>query len=257
MTALAGQVALVTGGSRGIGAAVCRALAADGAAVAVNYRTSEVDAHKVVDEIVAEGGRALAFGADVADAEAVRAMTRRVLDELGGLDVLVNNAGVARDGLLHTMAPEDWIPVMHTNFGGVFNCTTSVLPHFMAKGSGVIVNVSSVLGERGWVGTANYAASKGAINAFTLSCAVEHARFGVRVNAVLPGFTPTDLVGDLAGGEAARGIRRQVPMRALAGVEQVAKAVRFLSGPESDYLTGALVPVDGGATAALGLGRPR
>jgi 3-oxoacyl-[acyl-carrier protein] reductase len=145
---------------------------------------------------------------------------------------------------------------MRVNFGGVFNCTKAVMPHFMSRGSGVIVNISSVMGERGWVGESNYAASKGAVNAFTRCCAMELARFGVRVNAVLPGFAPTGLVAELLEKDGGKGIKRQIPMRSFATVKQVADAVVFLAGPGASYMTGTLVPVDGGASTALGLGAP-
>ncbi|GAA2483552.1 3-oxoacyl-ACP reductase family protein [Streptomyces gobitricini] len=253
---LEGQVALVTGGSRGIGAAVCRRLAADGAAVAINYRSSEGPAKELAQEIEAAGGRAVTVHGDVADAAHAEEMVRRVTEDLGGLDILVNNAGVAQDALIYNMGMDDWLDVMRVNFGGVFHCTKAVLPHFMAKGSGVIVNVSSVMGERGWIGESNYAASKGAVNAFTRCCAMESARFGVRVNAVLPGFAPTDLVAGLTEGDTGRSIRKQIPMRRFGEVDQIAEVVRFLSGPESSYMTGSLVNVDGGAMTALGLGRP-
>jgi 3-oxoacyl-[acyl-carrier protein] reductase len=143
---------------------------------------------------------------------------------------------------------------MRVNFGGVFNCTKAVLSHFMSTRDGVIVNVSSVMGERGWVGESNYAASKGAVNAFTRCCAMELARFGVRVNAVLPGFAPTELVAGLTQKEGGKGILRQIPMRSFAKVEEVAQVVSFLAGPDSSYMTGAFIAVDGGASTALGLG---
>ncbi|MBH5338410.1 3-oxoacyl-ACP reductase FabG [Streptomyces pactum] len=253
---LQGQVALVTGGSRGIGAAVCRALAADGAAVAINYRGSRGPAEELAAEIQAAGGRAIAVRGDVADPAAAEELVRRAVEDLGGIDILVNNAGVAHDGLVYTMAMDDWLHVMKVNFGGVFHCTKAVLPHFMSKGAGVIVNVSSVMGERGWIGESNYAASKGAVNAFTRCCAMESARFGVRVNAVLPGFAPTDLVAGLTEGATGRSIRKQIPLRDFGRVQQIADVVRFLCGPESSYMTGSLVNVDGGAMTALGLGRP-
>jgi 3-oxoacyl-[acyl-carrier protein] reductase len=142
------------------------------------------------------------------------------------------------------------------NFGGVFNCTKAVLEEFMRRGEGTIVNVSSVMGERGWLGESNYAASKGAINAFTRCCAMEFARFGVRVNAVLPGFAPTELVAGLVAKDGGKGIRKQIPMRTFARVEEVAQVVVFLAGPDSSYMTGSLVPVDGGASTGLGLGAP-
>src|SRR2546423_2332866 len=253
---LAGQVALVTGGSRGIGAAICRTLAADGAAVAVNYRSSEAEAKAVVANIEAAGGRAVAVGGDVADPVAAAELVERTAAELGDLHVLVNNAGISQDALIFNMSADDWLDVMRVNFGGVFNCTRAVLPRFMAAGAGVIVNVSSVMGERGWIGESNYAASKGAVNAFTRCCAMETARFGIRVNAVLPGFVPTELVAGLTEGETGKNIRKPIPMRRFGQVDQIAAAVRFLASPESSYLTGSFLAVDGGAMTALGLGRP-
>jgi len=253
---LAGQVALVTGGSRGIGAAICRTLAADGAAVAVNYRSSEAEAKAVVADIEAAGGRAVAVGGDVADPVAAAELVERTAAELGDPHVLVNNAGISQDALIFNMSADDWLDVMRVNFGGVFNCTRAVLPRFMAAGAGVIVNVSSVMGERGWIGESNYAASKGAVNAFTRCCAMETARFGIRVNAVLPGFVPTELVAGLTEGETGKNIRKQIPMRRFGEVDQIAAAVRFLASPESSYLTGSFLAVDGGAMTALGLGRP-
>lgn len=253
---LAERVALVTGGSRGIGAAVCRALAADGAAVAVNYRSDEAAAKQVAADIEGGGGRAITVGGDVADHAEAAEVVATVVREIGDLHILVNNAGISRDSLIHGMAPQDCWDVMRVNFGGVFNCTQAALAHFMPKGDGVIVNVSSVMGERGWIGESNYAASKGAVNAFTRCSAMESARFGVRINAVLPGFATTELVTGLSEGATGKAIRRQIPMRDFGDVDQVARVVRFLAGPESGYMTGSLVNVDGGAMAALGLGRP-
>jgi 3-oxoacyl-[acyl-carrier protein] reductase len=254
---LQGQVALVTGASRGIGRAVAEALAADGATVAVNYLTSRDAAHEVVAAIEAGGGKAIAVHGDVSDPGAADGVVRRTIAELGGLHVLVNNAGVARDGLIYHLDQHDWLAVMKVNFGGVFNCTRAAMGHLMGQRGGAIVNVSSVMGERGWVGESNYAASKGAVNAFTRCCALELARFDVRVNAVLPGFTPTDLVEGLMAKDGARGIKQQIPMRDFATVAQVARVVAFLAGPDAGYVTGELVRVDGGATGALLLGRPR
>ena len=253
---LRGQVALVTGGSRGIGKAVATRLAAEGAAVAVNYRSSRDGADEVVGAIMAKGGRAVGLAGDVGDFEQANGLVRQTIDQLGGLDILVNNAGISRDGLLFSMPPDDWAEVMRVNFGGVFNCTKATLSHFAGQGRGVIVNVSSVMGERGWIGQSNYAASKGAINAFTRCAAVELARFGVRVNAVLPGFAPTELVGALLERDGAKGIKRQIPWRTFAEVEEIAEVVAFLAGPASSYMTGSLVTIDGGASTQLGLGRP-
>jgi 3-oxoacyl-[acyl-carrier protein] reductase len=143
---------------------------------------------------------------------------------------------------------------MRVNFGGVFNCTKAVMGHFMAQREGVIVNVSSVMGERGWIGESNYSASKGAVNAFTRCSAVELARFGVRVNAVMPGFSPTELVAGLTQKDGGKGIKKQIPMRNFGEVEEIARVVAFLAGPDSSYMTGSLIAVDGGASTILGVG---
>ncbi len=252
---LQGKVALVTGGSRGIGRAVCLALAAEGAAVGVNYRSGEAQAQEVVTQIEANGGRAVAIPGNVADYADAGKIVEATVAALGGLHILVNNAGISKDSLIFNMQPEDWQQVMNVNFGGVFNCTKAAIPHFMGQREGVIVNVSSVMGQRGWIGEANYAASKGAVNAFTRCCAMEMARFGVRVNAVLPGFAPTELVAGLTAKEGGKGIKKQIPMRDFGKVEEIASVITFLSGPDSSYMTGAMIEVDGGASTALGLGR--
>ncbi|MFN8636609.1 MAG: 3-oxoacyl-ACP reductase family protein [Chloroflexota bacterium] len=253
---LEGRIALVTGASRGLGRAIAVALAAEGAAVGVNYRSSAAQADEVVREIEAAGGRAVAIPGDVAEYNQAAAMVESTITALGGLHILVNNAGIAKNNLIHYMQPDDWLDVMKVNFGGVFNGTKAVMGHFMAEGDGVIVNVSSVMGERGWIGESNYAASKGAVNAFTRCAAMELARFGVRVNAVLPGFAPTDLVADLIQKDGGRGISRQIPLRKFAKPEEVAQTVVFLAGPGASYMTGAMIAVDGGASTALGLGTP-
>jgi 3-oxoacyl-[acyl-carrier protein] reductase len=253
---LEGRIALVTGGSRGIGAAICRSLASEGAAVAVNYRSGQAQAQEVVDEIRAAGGRAAAVQGDVADFDTAGAVVQQTVDALGGLHILVNNAGIARDILIFNMDPKDWLDVMQVNFGGTFNCTKAALGHFMGQREGVIVNISSVMGQRGWIGESNYSASKGAINSFTRCAAVEFARFGIRVNAVLPGFAPTELVAGLTDKDGGKGIKKQIPMRQFATVDEVAKVVTFLAGPDSSYMTGSLVTVDGGASTILGVGAP-
>lgn len=249
------RVALVTGGAKGIGRAICLALAGAGASVAINYRSSRVEAEELVRQIEAMGGKAIALAGDFADAAVAATVVERAIAELGGLHVLVNNAGIVKDVLIFNMEPADWQSVMNVNFGGVFNGTKAVLSHFMAQRDGAIINISSVMGERGWIGEANYAASKGAINAFTRCAAVELARFGIRVNAVLPGFAPTDLVSGLIS-KGGNGIKRQLPLRRFANVEEVAALAAFLAGPESAYITGTCLPVDGGGSAQLGLGRP-
>jgi len=252
---LEGRVALVTGGSRGIGRATALRLAAEGAAVGVNYRNDEKAAQEVVREIQDGGGSAIALQGDVSDYEQAEGVVAKTIAELGGLHVLVNNAGIAKDALIFNMEPADWLKVMSVNFGGVFNGTKAVLPHFMSQRDGVIVNMSSMMGERGWTGESNYAASKGAINAFTRCSAVELARFGIRVNAVLPGFVPTDLVSELLEKDGGKSIKKQVPLRGFASADDVAEAVFFLAAARSGFITGTLLPIDGGVGAQLGLGR--
>src|SRR6188472_1431148 len=161
MGKLDGRIALVSGASRGLGRGIAEALAAEGAAVGVNYRSGADQAKEVVAAIEAAGGRALAV---MADAERVVAET---IEGLGGLHILVNNAGISKDKLVHAMEPEDWQSVMNVNFGGTFNCTKVALQQMMRERDGSIINISSVMGQRGWVGQANYSASKGAVNAFT------------------------------------------------------------------------------------------
>lgn len=152
------------------------------------------------------------------------------------------------------MSADDWIQVMHTNFGSVFNVTKAAMPQMMENRRGAIVNISSVMGERGWVGQSNYSASKGAINAFTRCSAIELARFGVRVNAVLPGFVATELVADLVE-RSGSSLKRQIPMRRFTPAEEVAAAVAYLAGDDSAHTTGTCLTVDSGASAQLGIGR--
>lgn len=253
---LDGLVALVTGGSRGIGAAICRALAGDGAGVSVNYRTSKTQADRVAADIVGNGGRAVVLQGDVADYRVATELVRQTIAEFGRLDILVNNAGIADSKLLRDCGPHDWAAVMGVNFGGVFNCTKAAMEYFSEHRRGSIINISSVMDSRGWVGESVYAASKGAVSAFTRCCALEAAPFDIRVNAVLPGFTETDLIGRYLETATARNIRAQIPARRFAEPEHIAEVVRFLASSRAEYLNGALIPVDGGITAALGRGRP-
>lgn len=249
------KVALVTGGAKGIGRAICLTLASAGASVAVNYRSSQAAAEDLVGQIEAAGGKAVALAGDVSDPAAAAALVSQTIASLGGLHILVNNAGIVKDALIFNMEPADWQSVMNVNFGGVFNGTKAVLDHFMAQREGAIINISSVMGERGWIGQSNYSASKGAINSFTRCAAVELARFGIRVNAVLPGFAPTEMVAGLID-KGGKGIKRQLPLRKFASVDDVAALAVFLASPDAAYITGACLPVDGGGSAQLGLGRP-
>lgn len=209
-----------------------------------------------MEAIQSRGGRAAAIGGDISDYGQAEAVVAQTIEKLGGIHIVVNNAGIAKDALIYNMEPTAWLEVMKVNFGGTFNCTKAALAPFMSQRDGVIVNISSVMGERGWTGESNYSASKGAVNAFTRCCAVEFARFGIRVNAVLPGFAPTDMVAGLMEKDGGRGIIKQIPLKTFATVEEVARTAVFLAGPDASHVTGALLIVDGGVSAQVGVGKP-
>ena len=237
---LEGKVALVTGGSRGIGAAVTRELARAGARVSVNYRSDRDSAEAIAAEI---GG--LALQADVADAEAVATLVERTGEELGPIDVLVNNAGITRDTLIARMSDEDWDAVLGTNLRGIFHTCRAVARPMMRQRSGAIVNMTSVVGLRGNPGQTNYAASKAGIIGLTKSLARELGSRGVRVNAVAPGYVTTELTNVLPE-EAREAILTATPLGRLGDPADVAGAVRFLCSDEARFVTGAVLQVDGG-----------
>ncbi len=235
-----GKVALVTGGSRGIGAAISRALAEAGAKVAVNYRSGEDAAEAIAGEI---GG--LAVQADVSSPEEAQALVERVEGELGDVDALVNNAGVTRDTLIARMSDEDWEAVIDTNLRGTFNTCRAVARKMLRRKTGSIVNLSSVVGMHGNPGQANYAASKAGIIGLTKALARELGSRGVRVNAVAPGYIATELTDVL--NERQRGlILQNTPLGRLGEPEDVAGAVRFLCSDEAAFITGEVLLVDGG-----------
>lgn len=242
-----GKVALVTGGSRGIGAAIARTLASRGAAVAVNYAGSASAADAIVEEITEAGGRAIAVQADVGDSGAATNLVEITIAELGGLDVVVNNAGINRDGLLVRMSDADWDAVIRTNLSGVFNVTRASARHLMKQHSGSIVNVTSVVGLVGNAGQANYSAAKAGIIGLTKSVAKELASRNVRVNAVAPGFIETDMTSKLPVNvrEAALG---QIALGAFGSVDDVARAVAYLASDDAAYITGQVLAIDGGMT---------
>ena len=240
---LDGQIALVTGASRGIGRAVALALAEAGAEVVVNYSNSPDAADAVVAEIKNCGGQAYALQADVAQEEAVNALIQTVIERSGRIDVLVNNAGITRDGLLMRMKTEDWQSVINLNLSGVFLCTRAVARPMLKQKSGRIINITSVVGLMGNAGQSNYAAAKAGVVGFTRSTAKEMASRGITVNAVAPGFIATDMTKDLD----AEGILAAIPLGRFGTPEQVAGAVRFLaSDPAAAYITGQVLQVDGG-----------
>jgi 3-oxoacyl-[acyl-carrier protein] reductase len=242
---LAGQVAIVTGGARGIGAAIARDLAAAGAHVVVGYRTEEAKARGVVDDIVTRGGSANAIGFDVADAGAVDEAMRGVVARLGKIDVLVNNAGVSADALIVRISDEQWQRILDVNLKGVFNCTKSVARPMMRARAGRIVNVSSVVGVTGNAGQAAYAAAKAGIIGFTKSTARELAGRGITANVVAPGLIETDMTQALDA--SARDMyRAMIPLGRLGRGEDVATTVTFLAGPGASYITGQVIHINGG-----------
>nr|WP_211256730.1 3-oxoacyl-ACP reductase FabG [Allokutzneria albata] len=245
-----GRVALVTGAARGIGAATARTLAAQGAAVAV-LDLDESACVETVDAITSAGGRAIGVGADVADRAAVEAAVGRVVAELGGLHILVNNAGVIRDNMLFKMTDDDWDTVMNVHLRGAFLCSQAAQKHMVEQRYGKIVNLSSTsaLGNRG---QANYSAAKAGIQGFTKTLAIELGPFGINVNAVAPGFIATDMTAATAGrigmdfDAFQKAIADAVPLRRIGQPEDIASAVAFLAGDGASFITGQVLYVDGG-----------
>lgn len=242
---LKGQFALVTGGSRGIGRAVCLELARLGASVAVNYAGNEAAACHTVDACKALGVYAFAVQADVADVAACDAMMKEVLAKFGRLDILVNNAGITRDGLMLQMKEADWSAVLDTNLGGVFHCMKAAYRPMMKQKHGRIVNLSSIVGLRGNAGQSNYAASKAGLIGLSKSIAKELAGRNVTVNVVAPGFITTDMT-DALPAHTKEALLSSIPMGRLGAPEDVANAVAFFAGQGASYVTGQVLCVDGG-----------
>jgi len=239
------QVALVTGGSRGIGRAIVKAFTAEGARVAFVYRGNQAAADRLCQEVAQAGGTALALQEDVTDLEAAPRCLQRVEKEWGRFDILVNNAGIIRDDLFVRMEPEAWDSVLKTNLGGAYHFCRAVAYPMMKQRRGRIINVSSVAAEHVNPGQCNYAASKGAINSFTKALAVELASRNVTVNAIAPGFIETDM-SEAVRNKAGDVIKKLIPMRRLGTPEDVAKVAVFLAGDDAAYITGQVLTVDGG-----------
>lgn len=241
---LDGKTAIVTGAGRGIGRAIAKELAEAGANIVVNYVTSAKRAEELVEEIQELGVKALAVKADVTNYEEVGAMVTQAFEKFGAVDILVNNAGITRDKTFKNMTKDQWDEVISTNLSSIFNCTKHVLPYMLDRKYGRIVNISSFVGVAGNIGQTNYAATKAGIIGFTKSLALETAKQGITVNAVLPGFTETDMLMEVPDNIRQR-ILDKIPMARFGQAEEVAAFVRFLVA-EGDYITGQFLSINGG-----------
>lgn len=242
---LQGQVALVTGASRGIGRAIALQLAQQGAKVVVNYAGSREKALEVVEEIARIGGEAIAIQGDVTSTEAINEMYKTIEGKFGPVSILVNNAGITKDNLLMRMKEDDWDQVVDTNLKGVYLCTKGAIRSMMKQKKGKIINITSVVGISGNMGQSNYAAAKAGVIGFTKSMALELASRGIQVNAVAPGFITTDMTEKLPD-EVKADLLKKIPLQRLGNPEDVAGVVNFLASSQGDYITGQVICVDGG-----------
>ena len=242
---LDGKVALVTGGSRGIGRAIALRLAEEGAKVAINYAGNVKAAEEVKAAIEEKGGKAILVQADVSDSEAAEGMVASVVEAFGTVDILVNNAGITRDAIFARMKEEDFNAVINTNLKGVFHCTKAVTKLMMKQRSGRIVNMASVVGVTGNAGQANYSAAKAGVIGFTKSVARELAGRGITVNSVSPGFIETDMTAVLSD-KVKEAMTEEIPLKRAGKPEDVANAVLFLASDNAAYITGQVLHVDGG-----------
>lgn len=245
MRVLDNKVALVTGGSRGIGKAIAIGLAEAGAKVAITYRQASAEAQAVVEEIKKKGSDGVAFQSNAAVHEEAKDIVEKIIAQFGRLDILVNNAGVTRDGLLMRMSEGDWDEVIATNLKSVFNFCKAACRQMMSQRSGKIINITSVAGIVGNAGQTNYAASKAGVIGLTKSLAKELGSRNIQVNAVAPGFIDTDMTGKLSE-EQKKALMDSVPLKRTGKPEDVAAVVRFLASSDSDYMTGQVICVDGG-----------
>jgi 3-oxoacyl-[acyl-carrier protein] reductase len=242
---LQGKVAVVTGSSRGIGAAIARELAAQGATVVLNHRDSAAQAEAVVAEIVALGGQAAAIQADVSSFAEAQRLIKETVDRFGHIDILVNNAGTTRDMLIMMMPEADWDLVIQTNLKSAFNCSKAAVRPMMKQRFGRIINITSVSGLAGQAGQTNYSASKAGMIGFTKALAKEVGARGITVNAIAPGFVPTVLT-DVLNEEQKRAIISMTPMGRFAKPEEIAYATTFLADERAGFITGQVLSVDGG-----------
>jgi 3-oxoacyl-[acyl-carrier protein] reductase len=242
---LENRVAIVTGGSRGIGRAVALELAARGAAVVVNYNSSAGKAEEVVKEIEAGGGKAAAYQADVSTFEAAQNLVKFAVETFGDLHILVNNAGITRDMVIMLMPEADWDAVINTNLKSTFNCSKAAVKHMMRKRYGRIINIASVAGQMGNPGQTNYSASKAGQIGFTKALAREVAARKINVNAVAPGFVETEILDAMPEGTLEAALKL-VPLARTAQPEEIGYAVAFLASDQAAYITGQVLGVDGG-----------
>ncbi|KMK77175.1 3-oxoacyl-ACP reductase FabG [Alkalihalobacillus pseudalcaliphilus] len=242
---LSGQVAIVTGASRGIGEAIALELAAKGAHIVVNYAGSADKAEAVVERAKELGVKAFAYQANVANAEEVQAMVKETVQAFGRVDILVNNAGINRDNLVMRMKEDDWDAVINTNLKGVFNCSKAVTRQMMKQRYGRIINISSVVGVLGNAGQANYVAAKAGVIGLTKTLARELSNRNILVNAVAPGFITTDMTDEL-GEKTKTQLLAQIPLGKLGEPAHIAKTVGFLASEDASYMTGQTLHVDGG-----------
>lgn len=249
---LAGKTALVTGGSRGIGRAIVRALAAEGARVAFTYNSNADAANELVKELELDQREAVAIQANAAEAEKASEVVDGVIEKWEKLDILVNNAGIIRDGLLATMNEDNWTSVINTNLNSIYNYCQAAMRSMMSARHGRIVNISSVAGRYGNPGQTNYAATKGGIDGFTRCLANEVGRRGITVNSIAPGFINTDMT-EAVRNAAGKEIKKQISVRRLGEPEDIANAVVFFALDESSYVTGQVLTVDGGLTLGSGM----
>ncbi len=245
MAQLTDKIAIVTGGSRGIGRGIALELGKRGATVVVNYQSNADAANEVVDQIKSAGGQAMAFQADVSSEEGANNLIKAAVDTYGKLDILVNNAGTTRDNVIMMMKPEDFDTVIQTNLRSTWLCSKAAVRTMMRKRYGRIVNITSISGIAGNAGQTNYSASKAGIIGFTKALAREVASRGITVNAVAPGFVLTDLTKDLPE-EITRQLNQNIPLGRWGSVEDVALSTAFLSSDEASYITGHVLVVDGG-----------
>lgn len=243
---LSGKVALVTGGSRGIGKAIALALAEGGADILLNYSRSDKQADEVKRGIEAIGRKCVTVRADVGKFEQAQNLGKAVVNHFGGkVDILINNAGVNRDRTLRRMTSEQWNEVIQTNLSSLFNCTKAVIELMVAQNGGVIVSVSSIIGEMGNIGQVNYAATKAGIIGFTKTMARELAGNNIRVNAIAPGFIETDMLGTVPE-DIRKQIRAQIPLGRFGTPEEIALAVLYLCSPAASWITGITLRINGG-----------